>query len=412
MGQASLLSDSPGAAATRYGGYARPLSPTTTDRASIAAILAVAVLVVWLPQLPSRAAAASLSTPGVSPTNCGPNSVPETGLQGAVPIVDQESGRSKLGYRCNFSLVGQNDLRSRGANLQMAWLDNCAYVGMGGQAAQVPGVTPAEAGSELGGIAVVDASDPHHPQFVRLLQSPVGGYEHEAMHVNEQRRILVTEIGGAFAQWIEIWDLSQDCRNPVFRGRFDGVRPQYHGLRISPDGRTIYATNTLPDPEVLQAIDISDLTKPKLVATWGPAQSGLEPLGVHDLEISPDGRRGYLGAIPLDGLASLAGSPCCSLSLVIVDLTQIQDRQRHPSLAVVSTLAAPNFGHALKLGHIGGKPFLFLSGERPFAGPSFCPWAWGHIVDVSNERAPRVVSNIRLQVNDPANCSKRRTRQR
>jgi hypothetical protein len=55
---------------------------------------------------------------------------------------------------------------------------------------------------------------------------------------------------------------------------------------------------------------------------------------------------------------------------------------------------------------IGGKPYLLVSGEAPFGGPQNCPWAWGHIVDISDERRPRRVSDLRLEVNDLSNCPK------
>jgi LVIVD repeat-containing protein len=344
------------------------------------------------------------STPKVKPEDCGPDARPETGLQGQVPLADQRSGRSREGYRCNLALVGQNDIGGRGANFQLAWLGDCAYVGMVGQAFQSP-VSPVEKGTKLAGVAVLDVSNPRHPQMVRLLQSGVGGYQHEGLEVHEGRGMLVVEIGGVSARWIEIWDASADCRNPVFKARFDSGRARYHGLRISPDGRTIYATNTFPDAEGLHAIDVSDMASPRLVATWNPLESQLaEQFGVHDLELSPDGRRAYLGVIPPEGYGSLAKGPCCHVTLVILDVTQIEERRPDPMLPVVGTLAAANFGHTLQYARIGGRPHLFVSGENPFVGEPHCPWAWGHLVDIGDERAPRIVSDIRLEVNDPAAC--------
>jgi len=72
--------------------------------------------------------ARSSTTPG-DYGDCGPDALPETGLQGQVPRADQDSGRSRRGYRCNLRLVGQNDIQLRGANFQLGWYENCAYVG-------------------------------------------------------------------------------------------------------------------------------------------------------------------------------------------------------------------------------------------------------------------------------------------
>jgi hypothetical protein len=147
------------------------------------------------------------------------------------------------------------------------------------------------------------------------------------------------------------------------------------------------------------------MASPRLVATWNPLQSQLaEQFGVHDLELSPDGRRAYLGVIPPEGYGSLAKGPCCHVTLVILDVTQIEERRPDPALPVVGTLGAANFGHTLQYARIGGRPHLFVSGENPFVGEPHCPWAWGHLVDIGDEHAPRIVSDIRLEVNDPAAC--------
>ena len=60
---------------------------------------------------------------------CGPGSVPETGLQGEVPLADQMDGRSQQGYRCNLSLVGQ--YAGNGSAIMMAWYGHCAYMATG-----------------------------------------------------------------------------------------------------------------------------------------------------------------------------------------------------------------------------------------------------------------------------------------
>ena len=61
---------------------------------------------------------------------CAPGSSPETGVQGQVPLADQLSGRSQLGYSCNLRVVGGNDLGGRGGDTQMTWYGDCAYRSM------------------------------------------------------------------------------------------------------------------------------------------------------------------------------------------------------------------------------------------------------------------------------------------
>lgn len=336
---------------------------------------------------------------------CGPGARPEPGLQGQVPKAAQDSGDSKLGYRCNLRLVGQNDIRSRGANFQLGWYRDCAYVGsVGGREAQ-----PAD---ELDGVAVIDVADPRKPQLARIVRSPVGFSQHEAVEVNQKRGMLVTETEGLTARYIEIYDVSKDCRKPEFRGRFDAGMPLYHGMRISDDGMTVYAsefTGGLGYGQVLHAIDVSDMTNPRLLKRWDPIEEPGQPhYGIHDLEVSADGTRAYLGAVSPSSTqgALVEGGPSNTdgPSMVTLDTTDIQQRKPNPDLKVVSNIGFPNFGHSEQRARINGKPYIFSGGETPFVGAKNCPWAWGSVIDVSDERRPKVVSEIKLAVNEEANC--------
>src|SRR3977135_3370834 len=106
-------------------------------------LLVVALLAGGLALVPVQSSTAkSPATPAL----CGRLDLPETGLQGDQPRVDQLSGPAERGDNCGVSLVGYNDLGNRAGNANMAWSGNCAYV--------------AGAGS---GIAVVDVSNPRPP---------------------------------------------------------------------------------------------------------------------------------------------------------------------------------------------------------------------------------------------------------
>src|SRR5947208_2901602 len=55
---------------------------------------------------------------------CGAKDLPETGIQGDVPIADQASGRAQKGYNCGLALVGYTPLDAGGrtnSNANMAW---------------------------------------------------------------------------------------------------------------------------------------------------------------------------------------------------------------------------------------------------------------------------------------------------
>jgi hypothetical protein len=358
--------------------------------------------------LRSGAAASGRTTP-TDYGDCGPGALPETGLQGQVPRPDQDSGRSRQGYVCNVHLVGENDILNRGANFQLTRHEECAYVGIvGAREYQSP---PQPPGDELEGIAVIDASDPSDPELVEVMRSSVGRSQHEALEVHPGREILVTQIGGLVARWIEIYDVS-DCRKPVLLSRYDAGSDVFHGMRLSDDGRTIYASDSFIGPslgDVLHVIDISDPANPQLITEWNPSSdAGMAAFGIHDLEVSADGARAYLGAVPpssyvgtiVTGPPSTLGGP----SLVTLDTTAIQERSASPELPVVAELELPNFGHTVLRAQIGGQPYLFSSGETPFGNPENCPWAWGHVIDNSEERTPRAVAEIKLEVNELDNC--------
>jgi hypothetical protein len=358
-----------------------------------------------------RAALRAASAPATPPhyRGCGPDARPETGLQGAVPKADQRSGQSRPGYRCNLRLVGQNTIGARGANMQLAWYEDCAYVGIIGTRE----FNPASANPAVEGIGVIDASDPAHPEHVQTIISPVGRNQHEGLEVNAKRGMLVAEVGGISARYIEIYDVSEDCRHPVLKATYDSGKNTFHGLKISDDGTTIYATDGIGQgtaSKPLHIIDVTDMSNPRLVKTWGPGDEGGEFHLIHDLDLSVDGTRAYLGAAPANTSISGLGATAVSEgnigpTVVTLDTTDIVEHAPEPDLDVVSTVKTPNFGHTIQRATIGGKPYMIASGESPFATGLNCPWAWGYLIDMSDERAPQVMSQLKLEVNQPQNCA-------
>jgi hypothetical protein len=158
----------------------------------------------------------------------------------------------------------------------------------------------------------------------------------------------------------------------------------------------------------MHIVDITDPTHPTLIKKWDPLQeSPPESLGIHDLEISPDGNRLYLGTANYGALVGVLGvggpTKGDSTSMMIVDVSDIQARRPNPDLKVVGESDLPNFGHTVQRMTIAGKPYLTVSGESPVSAAG-CPWAWGHIVDISDETKPKRVSDLRLEVNQAQNC--------
>jgi hypothetical protein len=336
--------------------------------------------------------------------------LPETGFQGQVPLADQLSGRSQLGYRKGTRLIGSNDIRGRGNNFELAFVGNCVYVTIGymhrllaNAVLAEKGMSPPTADLPLNGLAVIDASDEANPELLRILPPGPGSWNGwEGVWTNEARGVLA--VGGT-GKALELYDVSQDCKNPVLKSVFP-LPNQHHEMRIAPDGMTVYVADLFREPEVV-AVDIADLEHPKVVSTWSSGATD-NVKGIHALDISPDGNRAYL--------ANFGGR---ENGLIVMDVSEIQARRTTPGFREVSRLtwAPPEFflpgtvsgsvglvagAHANKLARIGGRSYVLNVEETAVRGE--CPWSGGRIIDVTDEAQPRQVSRFRLGVNDPANC--------
>src|SRR3712207_2901589 len=161
--------------------------------------------------------------------------------------------------------------------------------------------------------------------------------------------------------------------------------PFGHESGMAPDGKTFYPTSIGTDDTT--AVDI---TEPRL-----PRQIWNGKYNTHGMSVSDDGNRGYLAT--LDGL-------------VIVDLSEVQARKPNPQIREISRLTWSNMTIpqvAIPV-TIKGRPYVVeideystdQNGEFTGNGPRV---GAARIIDVSNEKSPRVVSNIRLAVHQPRN---------
>jgi hypothetical protein len=322
-------------------------------------------------------------SPAQAAPGCGVLDRPETDIPGRVPWIEQKNGRADRGYNCGVSVVGYNSLGARGGNGNMAWSGNCAYI-------------------TGDGVAVVDASDPTKPRHVRTLHGPGTDRALETIATVDtaDRHLLVTGkygLGGSRRSPgegpVDIWDTT-DCTQPQLLTRF--LFPSnVHNLTLSADGKRLYST--LP----LQAADISDPRRPKLLRSL---ETDLRAAGVrhlqyaHEAALSPDGKRLYVG-----------GQEAGDEELLIVD---IHDWPRRQATVLGTTKKA---GHSIRRMTIGGKAYLLSSDESvvnftakgcvpematPFGGASE-----PYITDISNERAPKTVSQFHLAINKPQHCA-------
>lgn len=240
---------------------------------------------------------------------------------------------------------------------------------------------------ESTGVAVVDMTDPEHPVRTETLVTPAMQTPHESLVLNEKRGLLVAVMGNpAFNPgFVDVYDLNEDCRHPVLQSSLP-VGLLGHESGFAPDGNTFYATSLFNG-----SVTAVDLTNPKL-----PRPLGVYSYPSHGFAVSGDGNRGYVAAL--------------NQGLIVVDTSEIQARKPNPQMPEISRLdwpyrSVPQINIPVT---IGGKPYLVevdefaadeegnyeLEGNGPNVGAA-------RIIDISDERAPNVVSNIRLKVNQP-----------
>lgn len=308
---------------------------------------------------------------------CGPGSLPETAMQGQVPLVDRQSGRNQQGYHCNLQMVGQ--YQGQGAAVVSPSTDRCAYMSTG-IFGQLLNPSP--------GTQVVDVSDPQQPRFSTNLVGPSmlqGTWE--SLKVNAARGLLGGVAVGplASAGFFDVYDISADCTQPVHLNGLAGTPLELpanllgHEGNWAPDGQTYWSTGTAAGN--VTAIDVSTPTLPTIVYT------GL--LGFpanHGVEFNADGTRMYL-------------STCLPGGVTILDVSQVQERALLPQVTQVGSLtwnARSCTQHALPVFY-DDVPHLIAPDE--FASEGI------HFVDISDEAAPRVVQHLQLEIQQPEHAA-------
>lgn len=322
-----------------------------------------------------------------SPAQCGPNDRPETALQGQVPMEDRASGRSVEGYTCNLEEVGFMPSSSF-ANFDT--YKNCAYY------SDTIGATNAE-----GGTVVVDVRDPRKPVQTAYLTERATANAGESLRVHLRRGLLVADryyLAQGVSNFddpdanrsLAIYDISKNCRKPKLLA--DVVMPSALGHEgcFQADGMVYYMAST----DNITPIDISDPAKPKQL-------SEPQDLGIHGCSTSEDGKRAYLADIGTG-------------ALLIADTSEVQARKENAQIRVVGTLSTPgNDGQQSTIPiFYDGRPHIFNFSEyaelgractsRPDRETNF---GYPMIVDIADERNPKVVSKIFNEVTLPENCA-------
>jgi hypothetical protein len=173
---------------------------------------------------------------------------------------------------------------------------------------------------------------------------------------------------------VDVYDVKDDCLHPRLLSTLP-VGLFGHESGFAPDGRTLYSSS--PGTSTIQAISLDAL--PAMTPLW----TSLD-YPAHGLSVSDDGNRVYVAG--LDGLH-------------ILDVSEVQARVPFPEVPEVAHLAWDTMSipqNALPI-TVGGHPYLIEIDEYG-AGSKV---GAGRIIDIGDETAPAIVSNLRLEVHQP-----------
>ncbi|HEY2159767.1 MAG TPA: hypothetical protein VGH24_00535, partial [Solirubrobacteraceae bacterium] len=336
-------------------------------------------------QTPVAAAEQQPTEPSYDATpraDCGPGSEPLAGVQGRVPASAIQSQQAARGWTCNLSVVGH--YASSGGYKVWRYTDThghvCAFY-------DTTLLFPLDAlslnGPQSKGVNVLDMSNPVHPVLTDTLTTLPMLSPHESLYLNAKRGLLAADMGNpaSYPGLMSIYDVGQDCRHPVLDATYRAARFG-HESAFSPDGRTFWVTG---GGEGIAAVDVSDPKNPHTI--WEGNEFS------HGGSVSDDGNRFY-AADSVDG------------DLTTLDISQIQARKPDSQVHEVSRLTwqrvtIPQNSAPMV---IAGRRYLLEFDEFAFRFDTLTPAdtvGAARIIDDSDEAHPKVVSNIRLQVNNP-----------
>jgi hypothetical protein len=350
---------------------------------------------------------------------------PEPGLQGQT--MPGEAGVLPRPYAKGVRRIGHDPIHGRDSNVQLAWVDHCAYVSSTG--GPFPIIGTAKGDPSLIGIAVIDVSDPRHPRTVKLLRDRGSIAAVETMHAVSApgRKVLAagayhggsnvagssgshSEQGAGDAAWLDIYDVS-DCANPRLMAEVKWPE-NAHTLRVSPDGRRVYGTNLSPftGEGGIQVMDISDMARPRFIGKLGATRPDGSSFAFasHEVSFSSDERRLYAGVNSSKGgdlNRGIAIFPPNREALgpngggvYIFDNSDIVEGRPDPRLRLLASVPGGGW-HSVMPARIGGVPHLVGGAEL-----GACPGTWPKIINIANEAQPFIAGEFRLAMNRPENC--------
>jgi hypothetical protein len=321
------------------------------------------------------------------PARCDAGSLPEGPTDGRVPLGDYASGRAAKGYTCNARIV--SSFGSTGGFRVERYRDraghDCAFY-------DSSLITGKDLQKGPPGTYVMDMDNPLKPVRTAILRTPAMLSPHESLRVNQRSGLLVANMGSPTTQvgFVDVYDVSKDCRDPQVRSSLPLAVLGHEG-GFSPDGLTYWATTTAAGG--LTAIDLRNPSLPSVV--WRSTA-----YAVHGVSISADGNRAYLAEVANDGITTITKG---GGGLIVLDVSQVQARAKDPEVTELSALTWPEVTipqNVLPV-TIKGHRYAIEFDEFDSNVPTYTPKenvGGVHVIDLADERHPRVVSRIRLAV--------------
>ena len=252
------------------------------------------------------------------------------------------------------------------------------------------------------GTDVVDLSNPSQPIITTTLTTPAMQYAHEGLRVSTTRGLLAAMAAGVGGEgyedaFFDAYDVSKDCAHPRLLGSTLLPGRAGHEGTFSGDGKTFYATDVY-GPGLVTALDVSKPAQPKVLWT-------VTGYAAHGITTSPDGNRLYVSTIATPGVSAVPNALGGCNGVVILDISQVQARRLDPQARMIDHFCWQD-------GIAAQVPFFFTSHRRPYLvvtdeggsiasnGVTVAGKATGghaRIIDLSNERHPRVVSQLITQ---------------
>ena len=389
----------------------------------------------------------------------GPDDRPETTLQGGLTVAKRDDPTVPGGFQgewCGMRQVGHEPLALRGSFGDIQLFGLCAYASMR---------DPSNLALETTGTAVIDMRVPSSPVWVRTLRTLAMQRAYSALEIQKSTLIAAfKDFGPNGDNWFDIYDVAADCLNPTplavntaesILTRKITTSGGNHDGWLTPDAKTYYgipfgggiriisgpagAPVLNPNRIDMHVLDMSDPRNPKHLLNWNRLQLPAEvwprvlaTTNFHDVSSNDDGTRVYLALY--GGNNSLGGNnnnpipeqnQRCSNGLLILDSSEVQNRVPNPQLKYVSFFSwcddqetDPDFGdgstassHATEFViHENGTPYILSTDESGNGLDG--EWnahvrqrTFSRLIDISDERNPRLASTFKPDVNDPDNAT-------